>query len=171
VSEPIRMTDKKETKILPCGVCQVPLLVTKFLQPEKARCPQHSGKVSSADRALIQVTVAESKDATPNRALAGLRCPICDSPIKLLGTEKGGFLAFRCLNSPCNCAIEIKPNWGALMMNKISPEWQDFADQFNSLQKEQMLYESSHIPVQPIANVVPPEGDSAEAPRQGDGGW
>lgn len=167
------MTDKKETKELPCAVCGVALLVTKFLQPEKARCPQHKDKPSAADRTLVQTRVyTEQQDAPPNRSLANIRCPICDSPLKLIGTEKGGFLSFRCLNSPCNCAVQIKPNWGALMMTKVSPEWQDFADQFNALQKEQMLYEQSHTPIQPTEDVQRPEGDVGQ--DQGgavNGGW
>jgi hypothetical protein len=159
--EPIRMTDKKETKELPCGVCGVTLLVTKFLQPEKARCPEHSGKISTSDRALIQVRVAEEKPVAPNRNLAGLRCPIDDYPLKLVGTSAGGFLDFRCLNSPCNCAVQIKPRWGALFMSKITPEWQDFADQFNSLQKEQMAFENSHTPI-----VVAPDAEEVADPER-----
>ncbi len=132
------MTDKAETKTLQCTYpgCEHTVGVTKFFAPAKARCPEHAGKPSSIIRAMVAPTeVAPDVPPTPNKSLRDLRCPFDEHPMEIIRIQDGaGFVTFKC--PECRTAVELKPNWAALIVNRIPNRLKYLAEAFNDAQRE-----------------------------------
>lgn len=123
--EPIVMTDKKKTKILPCSFpeCGQPLIVNKFESAARARCPDHKAVASSSYREQR----TEDQQVIVNRALGQLCCPFHpEEPMSLLGVEQTGKgrafkFSFRCRLSECCCVVDIRPDWAPLVALPTHP--------------------------------------------------
>lgn len=152
-------TDKSESKLIPCTYpdCTVDLKVNKFYAPHKGRCSQHGNAPAGAIRSLAAPTDSPDSPATPNRSLADLRCPLCDSKMKLIKiNESSAAMSFACLSSfgRCMAAVTITPNWGPMLMNDVPPAWKDFVEIFNIDVRTTALDERAHGKrLDPAANV------------------
>lgn len=136
--EPIRMTDKEETKLLPCSYpgCGVPLIVNKFESAARARCPDHKGQRGSVREFKAATDVIVEAEVPPNDALHGLSCPFHpDKPMRIteLIHNKKGFkrLSFDCREPDCLTYVQITPRWGPVAFPTVSKEFRELADAFN----------------------------------------
>lgn len=135
------MTDKAETKTLPCTYpgCPDSVVVNKFFTPSKARCPVHAGKATQTMRQLVidpsKAPGAESVPVVPNHSLMGLCCPICDKPMELIKIDEDlGWPTFRCA-SPCMTAVVIQHKWAPLLLPSIPVALKTAVEDFNRVQR------------------------------------
>lgn len=136
-------TDKDKTKDCPCTYpgCDVICVVNTFYAPAKARCKEHEN--ASNHRVASTRLVEAAKDAPPappNGALANMRCPLCQNLLIIEQLEDPlTFIAFRCSDSHCLCAVKIKPHWGHMFMPKIATKFREIADAINAAAKASRL--------------------------------
>lgn len=111
MSEPIRMTDKKNTKTLPCSYpgCGTQLIVNKFESSARARCPEHKGRTAP----VYSPKVADEDDnpIPLDKSLSRLACPFChDTEMKIIRVTNIGGMGFKC--PKCFSLVEIVPQFG-----------------------------------------------------------
>lgn len=131
--EPIRMTDKAKTKILPCSFsgCGVPLIVNKFESAARARCPDHQGRTSPA----YNPGRPESQhDTVPtfNKALSRLACPFCEAELVLIRSDEVGTMDFKCKTPDCATLISITPRFGQCIIPRAPKDLLPLIKEFNS---------------------------------------
>lgn len=138
-------TDKDQTKDCPCTYpgCEVVCRVTKFYSAKKARCDEHTGKATSKIREAVveQKTggfVEDAQEYDPNRALADLRCPFDDHPLKVLAIHDTiGCIDFGC--PECSANIEIRVNWSMMTPRSIPDALKPLAEALNETQDESAI--------------------------------
>lgn len=131
------MTDKKETKELPCTYpeCRDTCIVNKFFAPAKVRCPQHSGVTTSTMRALVADPEKAGAPAHtgPVRSLQDIRCPFDDEALYIIRINDGaGTVDFGCRE--CQAVVSITPAWAALLIKSTPERWKEFIEGFNNRQ-------------------------------------
>ena len=130
MSEPIRMTDKKNTKVLPCSYpgCGTQLIVNKFESSARARCPEHKGRTAPV---YSPATKDEEDNPIPvDQSLTRLACPFChDAEMKIVRVTDMGFMTFKC--PECYTAVEIMPQFGPAIIPVAPKELIPLMEKFN----------------------------------------